>query len=194
MRRKPPRTPRGFSLAEVVVATGVFVALAAGVLATVVQARRGMNEALIRNVAFDAAQSFLDQIKGANSFQTLLNATPPVGVKGGQLTLAGIEVLGGTITPKALTLSAFSPNSAAANYTAYSLPLNAADSTDVAALKNMGFVKDYGLLLELSKLESSDIGPDNAVLVTLRFRYKQSAGDAAYRTGAVFYIAPRFSI
>jgi type II secretory pathway pseudopilin PulG len=216
----PDRTRTGsrpaFTLMETVISTAIFVTLAAGVLGTTVMSRRSMNQALMRNTAFDAAQGFLDQIKGGVKFGTLLQAMPTPAVpavpgtrdKNGKIIAATPAIPaqpGGTIT---VTGVGIGQNSSAAQpleltaqpsdlnkYTDYKLPLNSTDTSDKNALAGVAGVPGYGLKFELTRLDDTTVtGTSNAVLVTLRFRYKYSPGDSDYRTGSVSYIAPRTSL
>lgn len=208
---------RAFTLLETVIATAVFVILAAGVLSTTVMARRAMNHALIRNTAFDAAQGFLDQIKGGVKFETLLSTTPASAIPaipanpggagvpatpatpaipanpGGTLIITGLKFAPGTISVQPINLKATKPGQG--GYTAYNLPLNSTDSTEANALANIAFVPSFQVKLELSRIDDIAVnGQGNAVLVTLRYQYKNNAYDTDYHAGAVSYIAPRTSL
>lgn len=204
-----PKHRRAFTLVEVVIASALFVLLAAGVLGTTVMVRRSINQALTRNIAFDAAQGFLDQIKGNVKFQTLLTAVPagavfdiaqqkvPDGVTttGGVLTVTGTEIIDGKTVKKEVSLTASTPSSGA--YTDYALPINTtnAKAADADAFKSVAYTPSYGLKLELAKINDPTVsGTDNAVLVTLRFHYKNRPGDTDFKTGAVSFIANRVSL
>jgi type II secretory pathway pseudopilin PulG len=216
-QRRPKSGARpAFTLLETVVATALFVALAAGVLGVTVMSRRSMNQALMRNTAFDAAQGFLDQIKGGVTFGTLLQvmptpagpavpgtrdkngkiiaATPAIPAQpGGTITVTGIGIGQNSTAAQPVELKAHTPDSN--KYTDYKLPLNSTDATDKNALSGVAFVPSYGLKFELTALDDTTVtGTSNAVLVTLRFRYKYRPGDSDYKAGSVSYIAPRTSL
>lgn len=201
---RPAGRRSAFTLLEIVVATAIFVVLAAGVLSATVMARRSANQAVIRNIAFDTAQGFLNQIKSGAKFGTLMDATTfPAGDPKRIITVTGV-----TLSPKndnTTVETRVRLDAGAGDYltpiaedgSPVRIPLNSTSTADTQAVASMTSLPSFQLKLELNKLDDPGVnGASNAVLVTLRFRYKYSpsSSDSDYKTGAVSYISPRVSL
>lgn len=196
-----PARRRGFTLVEVIIASSIFVLLAAGVLATTVMTRRSMNQALIRNITFDAAQGFLDQIKG-QSFGDIKNAmdsstpitlisndvrnqkTARVIVTPNQADFLLLQDFTGTLGDQRIPINTTNPNET-----------NTAAGAE-AALKSMSYVPEFGIRVTLTPVTDTPPpnadGSPNAIRVTVNYRYKYtpSQADADLKTGAISYLLP----
>jgi prepilin-type N-terminal cleavage/methylation domain-containing protein len=197
-----PRTGSdGFTLIEVIIASSVFVVLAAGVLTSTVMTRRSMNQALMRNIAFDAAQGFLDQFKGQSfgNIKNLMTGTTPitlicndvrnqktasVSVQANQTDFLTLENLTGTLGDQRIPINTTNPDE----------PNTPAGAEK--ALESMVYVPQYGIRVTLSPVTDTPPanvdGSPNAIRITVNYRYKYSpsASDADFKTGAVSYLLP----
>ncbi len=86
--------PRGYSLVEVVIATGLFALLAGGIIATTLVIRSTAEETVYQNTALTVAQAYLEQIRSTD-YGTLRAAAEDTG---STIELALVDSAGATLT------------------------------------------------------------------------------------------------
>ena len=170
---------RGMTLAEVVVAMAVFSLLAGGILSMALWVRSSMNETQMRNVAFDAAGALLDQLK-MQKFGTLKSAND----NNGTLTLSVCDYANHSTAPVTLTVISTTYYTLSGKQR---IPFNHTDKTGT-----MVYIPDFAVRLVLTPQTGGSLGTGNAILVTLYYKYTQTAtyGRVVVNENTVSYLVP----